>query len=56
MVHASSIVLAASAFAAAVLGQAPVPDSATAGTMDGYLGVPQQRVPEEFGGGFACTS
>ncbi|MFN7588061.1 MAG: hypothetical protein ACK501_14735 [Planctomycetota bacterium] len=41
------------ALASALLAQSPTPPTANAGQMDGYLGVPQQKVPLDFGGGFA---
>lgn len=48
--------LAASLVALAGSGPAPsdpAPPPATEGQMDGYLGVPNERVPEDFGGGYS---
>lgn len=45
--------LAPFAFAAILAGQSPAPDTAKPGQMDGYLGVPQERVVGDFGGGYS---
>jgi hypothetical protein len=44
---------ALAAFASASFAQDKQPTTAQAGEMDGYLGVPQERVALDFSGGFA---